>query len=148
MAIGRATKMDTYLSLLGIALSCASLVPVFAIKKHRLRAIGFAIAVLLFGVLATQLWQAVAEGRRTERIRDTVVKIFSDNNPMTAEQVLNEINRGRFFTSTSAVNYELVVKVLDALVADGTVQSRLVEVTAGNTKYIVRVFNSVNFSIP
>jgi hypothetical protein len=140
--------MDTYLSLLGIALSCASLAPVFAIKRHRIRAMGFAIAVMLLGVGAIQLWQRVIEDRRTERIRDEVAQIFSGNNPMTVEQVVNELDRGRFFTSDSAVEYRSAMEVLDTLVGQGFMQSRLVDVTTGNTKYVVRVFNSVNYAIP
>ena len=67
---------------------------------------------------------------------------------MTAEQVESEINRGMYYVSTSSVSQETVVKVLDALVADGAVRSGLVSVSAGNKIYVVRVFNSINWPIP
>ncbi len=124
------------------------LVPALAIERHRSRVIGVTIAVLLVGVLTIQGVGIAIAARAQAYVRDAIVRVFSSNNPLSIEQVITEVGRGSSFTSTGAVDYATVVRIMDDLVTEGSLHSRLVEARAGEAKYVVRVFNSVNWPIP
>jgi hypothetical protein len=132
--------MDRFLTLLGLALSFASLIPVFTAANIRIKVIGGVVSVLLIGVLGTQLWSSVVEIRRLEKAREDVQLMFISNNPLSFEQIYANLNYDDYATASTAV---------DELVDQRLIHHRPVEVVSGTgAKYVVRVYNSVNWPIP
>ena len=131
--------MDRFLTILGLALSVASLIPAFTSTNTKIKIVGGAVSVLLIGVLGTQLWSSVMESRRLERATEDVAQMFVSNNPMSFEQIYMRLNYVDYPTASAAV---------DELVDRHVIHHKPVEVTsASGTKYVVRVYNSVNFGI-
>ena len=132
--------MDRFLTLLGLALSFASLIPAFTATNIRIKIISGVVSVLLIGVLGTQLWSSVVEMRRFEKAREDVQLMFSSNNPLSFEQIYANLNYVDYPTASAAV---------DDLVDRRLIHHRPVEVVSGTgAKYVVRVYNSVNWPIP
>jgi hypothetical protein len=132
--------MDRFLAVFSLALAFASLVPPFTSKNAKLRIVGVATSVLLIGIIGTQSWSFWTERRHIEKVKDDMVRMFSGNNPMSFEQVYSHLNYVDYVTASSAI---------DELVDAHTIHHRPVEViSASGDKYIVRVYNSVNFPIP
>lgn len=87
-----------------------------------------------------QSWSLWQERRQIEKVKDDMVRMFSDDNPLSFEQVYIKLNYIDYATATAAI---------DELVDQHIIQHRPVEVrSAGGAKYVVRVYNSVNFPIP
>jgi|GEM_PF-5965874 len=73
-------------------------------------------------------------------MEEDVHRMFYSNNPMSFEQIYANLNYPDYATASAAV---------DALVDKQYIHHRPVEVTSANQyKYVVRVYNSVNFPIP
>ena len=74
--------------------------------------------------------------------------LFSTNNSLTLEQVMFELNRGSYSTRATAVDFATAAIVVDELVKRGHLHSKLIETESGKKKYLVRIFNSINWPIP
>lgn len=132
--------MDTFLAIVGLALSVASLVPAFTSKSTKTRIVAVAISVSLVGILGWQYFLVQGERRRIEHAKDDVMRMLAGNRSMSFEQIYAELNYVDYSTAAAAV---------DELVAQHSIHHRPVEVTsASGAKYVVRVYNSVNFPIP
>jgi hypothetical protein len=132
--------MDRFLAILSLALAFASLVPAFTATKTKTRIVAVVISVLLIGTIGVQSWSLWTERRHIDKVKDDMVRMFSSNNPMSFEQVYGGLNYVDYATATTAI---------DELVDAHTIHHRPVEVTSpGGAKYVVRVYNSVNFPIP
>ena len=97
--------MNSYLSVIGIALSFASLVPAFSVKKTRMRLLGVGVAIALIGVIGVQLSRSLIDSRRLDKVRLIVKELFCRNNSLTIEQVLLELNRGSRSMTVNAVDF-------------------------------------------
>lgn len=132
--------MDRFLAILGLALAFASLVPAFSVKKIKARIVGVAISVLLIGTIGVQAWSLWGERRLIEKTKDEISLMFASNNPLSFEQVYAQLKYADYATVSAAI---------DELMDRQTIHQRPVEVTSENgAKYIVRVYNSINFPIP
>ena len=132
--------MDRFLAVLSLALAVGSLVPAFTATNTRMKIVGGVISVLLIGVVGTQLWSLWAEGRHLIKTKEAIERMFDDNNPMSFEQIAAHLKNAEYTTAAMAV---------DELVDEHKIRHRPVDVTSANgAKYVVRVYNSVNFSIP
>jgi Tfp pilus assembly protein PilE len=132
--------MDRFLSILSLALAFASLVPAFSATRIRLKIMGVIISILLIGSVGVMSWSMYVERQLIEKVKGDIVIIFSRNNPMSFEQVYNQLNYVDYSTASTAI---------DELVDQNVLHHRPLEVKSeSGEKYIVRVYNSVNWPIP
>ncbi|HEV3077689.1 MAG TPA: ATP-dependent Clp protease proteolytic subunit [Thermoanaerobaculia bacterium] len=134
--------MDVILSVIGVAFSATSLVLSLTAAETRVRVKITAVLLSLSvtGILGTLTVGTWTEQRRINRTREDVMRLFSDNNPLSFDQVFADLNYE---------GYSDVATAVDALLEDRLIHQRPVEVTsASGNKYVVRVYNSINFPIP
>jgi len=80
------------------------------------------------------------ERQQIDKVKNDINVLFSGNNPMSFEQVYAQLNYADYSTASAAI---------DELVEQGSICHRPVDVTSENgTKYVVRVYNSINWPIP
>jgi hypothetical protein len=131
--------MDRILSVLGLALAIASLVPAFTTKQTKLKVVAIAIAVGLVGILGVQFYLVRVERADIEHAKEDVLRMMIGNRSMSFDQIYSGLNY---------VDYELAATAVDELVEDRQIHHRLVDVVSDSgAKYVVRVYNSVNFPI-
>jgi Clp protease len=134
--------MDVILSVIGVAFSATSLVLSLTAAETRVRVKITAVLLSLSvtGILGTLTVGTWTEQRRINRTKEDVMRLFSDNNPLSFDQVFADLNYE---------GYSDVATAVDALLEDRLIHQRPVEVTsASGNKYVVRVYNSINFPIP
>ena len=132
--------MDTILGILGLALAIASLVPAFTATKTKLKIVAVAITLALIGVIGVQVYRAHTERTAIESAKEDVLRLLVGDNPLSFDQIYGSLNY---------VDYETVAEAIDELVSERQIHHRPVEATSeSGKKYVVRVYNSIDFPIP
>jgi hypothetical protein len=65
--------METYLSIIGIALGVGALVPIFAVKDPGKKVILVSIIVAIMGIFAISLWKNHEHAQKVEAIKHDVM---------------------------------------------------------------------------
>jgi hypothetical protein len=132
-------SVDTILALLGLAVAVAALVPIFTAKGIKGRVVEVACLVFLAGLCVVFIWGQYRTVRERDHLRDDMMRMLSSNNPMTFEQIYSALNFPDYASAEQAI---------DELVYSHQIHNAQVEVTsAAGKKYVVRVYNNINFPV-
>ena len=131
--------METILSIVGVALSIAGLIPAYTAKNVTRKITLTALSLSIAGIFGCQVWLAAGQRRLVEKTKERVTLMMGGNQPMSFEQICERLN------STSS---EIAATAINELEADGIIHQRMLDVKSPHGgEYRVRVFNSVNFGI-
>lgn len=131
--------METVLSIVGLALSVGSLVPAFTATNVRIKIILVSLCFATAGVFICQIVEGAHKARTINAAKVRLSGIMSANRPMTVEQIREALN---------SHDPSIVQRALDELQKEGAVHERTLEVqSARGTKYLARIYNSVNYPI-
>jgi hypothetical protein len=140
--------VETILAIVAVALALAALVPIFFTHNVRAKTAGIAIGVSLLGIVSYQTYLRIYEIGQIDGTRDYILShYFSSNHPMSFEQIMSEIRDTYLYRRTrKRHSAEVAVENLEneKMIHSGLVTA---ESPDGN-KYVVRVYNSINFPIP
>ena len=122
--------MDTYLNILGIALSIGALITIR--REYRKKVVLTTAIVLLLGISALSLFENWTESRRVERIKSEVVQKLTEK-PKPWDHVFKEL----FYRSFEDAN-----RAFDELQDQGRISDKWVSVTTDSgDRYDIRVYS-------
>jgi len=126
--------MDSYLSIAGLALSIAGLVPaLYPRSRTKLWTFTTAVFSLLVLIGIYQVYQERVEQRAIQASKSDILALLEKNkNGMSFEQMYDSMYYPNFATANSAI---------DELVEDGRVVSEKIEASTNDAKYVVRKFS-------
>jgi hypothetical protein len=125
--------METILSIAGLALSFASLVPSFTQKQQKQKILLISIGLSLIGIFLYQIWIVKDREGKVKRVENQMIEKLSVSKDMTFQQLFDELNFADFSIAEEAI---------DNLVDAGTVKQNPVEATLPSGKRSrVRIYN-------
>jgi Tfp pilus assembly ATPase PilU len=129
--------MEAILSIVGLALSVASLIPAFTSKHQQQKILFTAIAFSVVGIFLFQIWNIQAHQEKVKVVQDEIIEKLSASGSMTFEQLLNELYYADFSTANEAI---------DNLVEAGNVKQNLVDINLPSGKRSkVRIYHQATF---
>jgi hypothetical protein len=116
--------MDTILSIIGLALGVASLVPAFASKNRKKKIIFVAVGLSVAGIFAFRIYEAVHRQSEISAVKSEMLEVLAAKGPLPFDDLLDRM----YYP-----NYSEVDEAIDQLVEEKMVTSDLVDVqsTAG-----------------
>lgn len=126
--------MDSYLSIAGLALAIAALVPVlFPATRIKLWTVTAAALSLVIFIAAFQVYKEVAENRAVRASKEEIWDLLTKNEKgMTFEQIYDNMYYPNFSVANTAI---------DELISEGRMLNEKVNVTGPNdAKFVVRRF--------
>lgn len=126
--------MDSYLSITGLALAIAALVPVlFPATRVRLWTVTAAALSLVILIATFQVYKEIAETRAVRASKEEIWALLTKNEKgMSFEQIYDNMYYPNFGVANTAI---------DELVSEGRILSDKIEATGpDNAKFVVRRF--------
>jgi len=134
--------MDRLLTIISLALAVGSLVPSLTEKTTNtpITIMGTTASVILLLIILTHFWSIFIRKRNIDKMKKDINRMFSNNHPMSFEQVYAYLNYPDYDTASTAI-----VELLNS----GSIHQKPIDVLSpSGSKYVVRVYNSINFPIP
>lgn len=126
--------MDSYLSIAGLALAVAALVPVlFPATRIKLWTVTAAALSLVIFIAVFQVYKEVAENRAVRASKEEIWALLTKNEKgMTFEQIYDNMYYPNFSVANTAI---------DELISEGRMLNEKVNVTGpDDAKFVVRRF--------
>lgn len=126
--------MDSYLSIAGLAVSLAALVPIlFPAARVRLWTITAAFLSLAILIAAYQVYREVVDAKAVKASRQEIWSLLTKNDKgMTFDQIYDSM----YYPNLSVAN-----SAIDQMIAEREIQSEKIETVDSNgAKFIVRRF--------
>lgn len=128
--------MDSYLSIVGLALAIAALVPIlFPTTRIKLWTVTAALLSIVILVIGFQVYKEVAENRAVRTSKDEILILLKNNKKgLSFEQIYDNMYYPNFSIANAAI---------DELVSEGKVLNDKVEaIDQSGVKFVVRRFYS------